>query len=545
MARSASRARPRLRRDISHGSEARRIADLETRCARLSAENRRLRDSERAMRESEELYRHTLELAEQFAWTADADGYITHITPTFAALIGARQGEDLVKVWKKAVHPADFPIMLESARRALAERRRCESFFRMRMPNGELRWFAARAVPLFGKNGELVRWYGITEDVHESREAERALRDADERYRLAVLATHDVIWDYDLVSNRVVWNDATAPIFGYEVGEGPTPLGWWNEKLHPDDHARVSASFAQALQNGWSNWAETYRFRDASGEYRNIFDRGFIIHDEQGRSIRAVGSMSDITDRRRAEEKLQRVQAELVHVSRLSAMGALASTLAHELNQPLTAITNYMAGSSRLLAGGASNVDAVRVALEAAESSAIRAGEIVRGLRELVARGNVRIRREELHRIVEDAAVLAFVDAKRQGVTHSVRIDPAAHWVEADRVQLQQVIINLVRNAVEAMKGLPRREITIGAVPLADGMIEVSVADTGHGLPEKIRDALFSPFHGTSPDGMGIGLSICRTIVEAHGGRIWADDAPDGGAVFRFTVPRSRRPVDV
>lgn len=523
------------------------MADLRARCDRLAEENRRLRRSEAALRESEELHRYTLELAAQYAWTADADGRLDHVSPGFTGFIRPQPGESLLKAWKRTVHPDDFPGIVRCAEHALVERRRCEVQFRMKMTDGAYRWFTSRALPRFDASGALIRWYGITEDIHESREAKRALQHADERYRLAVLATNDVIWDYDLVSNRVVWNDATAPVFGYELSDGPTPLGWWNEKLHPEDHARVTASFSQALGNGWSNWAETYRFRDASGEYRYIFDRGFIIQDDAGRPIRAVGSMSDITDRRRAEEKLQRVQAELVHVSRLSAMGALASTLAHELNQPLTAITNYMAGSGRLLAGDGAdaNLDAVRGAIAAAEASAIRAGEIVRGLRELVAHGNVRIRREELHRIVEDAAVLAFVDARRQGVSHSVSIDPAAHWVEADRVQLQQVLINLIRNAIEAMRESPRRIIAIGAMPLQDGMVEISVADTGRGLAANIRDALFSPFHGTTEDGMGIGLSICRTIVEAHGGRIWADDAPDGGAVFRFTVPRSRRPIDI
>jgi two-component system sensor kinase FixL len=219
-------------------------------------------------------------------------------------------------------------------------------------------------------------------------------------------------------------------------------------------------------------------------------------------------------------------------------MGAMASTLAHEINQPLTAITNYLRGSRRMLdTVEGDRLPEIREALEAAEAGALRAGQIVRRLRELVARGNVSMKTEDLPRLIDEACVLGFVDAHLRRISHRVAADPAARWVYADRIQIQQVLINLIRNAVHAMREQPTRHIRITTALSSSDMVEVSVEDSGVGLSPEIRDALFSPFRSTKAEGMGIGLSISRTIVEAHGGRIWAEDRNGGGAIFRFTLP--------
>jgi two-component system sensor kinase FixL len=250
--------------------------------------------------------------------------------------------------------------------------------------------------------------------------------------------------------------------------------------------------------------------------------------------------MLDLTERRTAQAEMQRMQSELIHVSRLSAMGAMASTLAHELNQPLTAVSGYIRGSRRLLdASPDETLAPVKEALEAAEAGALRAGQIVRRLRELVARGNVTVRSEDLSRLIEEASELAFVDEHLHGVTHRIEIDPDASWVECDRIQVQQVVINLVRNAVQAMVDQPTGEILITSRRAGHWLVEIAVTDTGPGIPPERMELLFTPFNSSKEDGLGIGLSICRTIVEAHGGRIWAENMPGGGAVFRFTLPRA------
>jgi two-component system sensor kinase FixL len=296
----------------------------------------------------------------------------------------------------------------------------------------------------------------------------------------------------------------------------------------------------QAIESGVNRWTHTYRFRRDDDSYAEIFDRGFIIRDADGRAVRAVGAMQDLTERNRAEAEIRRMQAELIHVSRLSAMGTMASTLAHELNQPLAAISNFLSGTKRIAERPDVPREILLEALDGAEASSRRAGEILRRLRDLVSRGKVSVQTEHLPELIEEAKVLAFSEAAI-GIKYHLMLDPKAAWVKVDRIQIQQVMINLVRNAVEAMAGSRRREVTI-VTRLAGQMIEIEVADTGPGIPPEHMDSLFSEFMTTKSEGMGLGLPISRTIVEAHGGMIGADPAPGGGAIFRFTLPRGEEP---
>jgi two-component system sensor kinase FixL len=249
-----------------------------------------------------------------------------------------------------------------------------------------------------------------------------------------------------------------------------------------------------------------------------------------------TGFVRDLTERRETEARLRELQGELVHVSRLTALGEMASALAHELNQPLTAIANYLKGSGRLLASETVPRERLGDALAKASEQALRAGEIIRRLRDFVARGETERRVESLRKLVEEASALALVGVREQGVHVRMRLDPTADLVLADRVQVQQVLLNLIRNAVDAMADSARRELTVSAGPAEGEFVQVSVADTGPGVSAHVADQLFQPFITTKRTGMGVGLSISRTIIEAHGGRIWFEPAPDGGAVFRFTL---------
>jgi two-component system sensor kinase FixL len=250
-----------------------------------------------------------------------------------------------------------------------------------------------------------------------------------------------------------------------------------------------------------------------------------------------TGFVRDLTEHQKTEARLQELQSELVQISRLTAMGEMASTLAHELNQPLAAISNYLRGSRRLLESG-SDADRGRVrdAVDKAADQALRAGQIIRRLRDFVARGESERRVESLNKIIEEASALALVGAKEHGIRVRFQFDPRVDLVLADKVQIQQVLLNLMRNAIDAMQDSARRELTIATVAWGDGDALVRVSDTGPGIAAEIADQLFQPFITTKPQGMGVGLSISRTIVEAHGGRIWVDQNPGGGAVFCFTL---------
>jgi two-component system sensor kinase FixL len=248
-----------------------------------------------------------------------------------------------------------------------------------------------------------------------------------------------------------------------------------------------------------------------------------------------TGFIRDLTERHDRERRLGELQAELIHVARLNELGQLVSALAHEVNQPLAAMANYINGARRLFAAG--NQAAGSAAMEKVADQATRARQIIQRLRELVKRGHTEKQLENVAVTIEEASALALAGT---GNRVKLRIEIADNATEAymDKIQIQQVLLNLMRNAVEAMAAVQRRELTVSAGPL-NGMIEFRVTDTGTGLPDAVRERLFEPFVTSKPDGMGVGLSVCHAIIEAHGGELRAEDSPGGGTVFRFTVPRA------
>jgi two-component system sensor kinase FixL len=250
-----------------------------------------------------------------------------------------------------------------------------------------------------------------------------------------------------------------------------------------------------------------------------------------------TGFIRDLTERQQTEARLQELQSELVHISRLTAMGEMASTLAHELNQPLSAISNYLTGSRRILEGETDEKsNTLRDAIGKATDQAMRAGHIIRRLRDFVARGESERRVENIAKLIEEASALALVGVKDRGIRVQFNFDPGVDLVLADRVQIQQVLLNLIRNAMEAMEEATTRNLAIVVAPADGNLVRVSVVDSGSGIAPEIAEQLFQPFITTKRQGMGVGLSISRTIIEAHGGRLWVEPSPGGGTTFHFTL---------
>lgn len=313
----------------------------------------------------------------------------------------------------------------------------------------------------------------------------------------------------DEIVGRTIW-DAWPNIAGTELGR------LW--ELAMRDKVPVSLEHHYAWPDGREAWLEMRAYPAEGG--LAVFYR-------------------DVTEEKRTREELRRMQSELVHASRLSAMGAMASTLAHELSQPLAVVSNYLASGRRLLQQiPAAEAREARQALTFASAANERATELLRRLRAFVAKGKTETESHDIQAIIADASVLVLPHAQNEGVEIRFELDRFAKWVEADAVQIQQVLINLIKNAIEAMHESEVRRIVISATPAAQGFVEIAVRDTGPGLDETLRANLFRPFSSGKREGLGVGLSISRTIVEAHGGTITADAAEEGGAVFRFTLPR-------
>ena len=255
----------------------------------------------------------------------------------------------------------------------------------------------------------------------------------------------------------------------------------------------------------------------------------------QGRVF--TGFIRDLTERHTTERRLHELQDELAHVARVSAVGSLAAALAHELNQPLAAIANYMDAANGLVESGDCDPGLLREAVSSATGQALRAAEIVRRLRDFIARGAAQRRPESLKKLVREASALALLGAGKNEIDMRVMLDPALDTVMADAIHVQQILFNLIRNVLEAMEHAPVRRLEIRSMPADSDMVAIEVSDSGCGIPGEAEATLFEPFRSSKSNGMGLGLSICRTLVEAQGGRIAVRRAKCGGSTFGFTLP--------
>jgi two-component system sensor kinase FixL len=374
----------------------------------------------------------------------------------------------------------------------------------------------------------------VAERTAELERAQEQLRQSEELYRHVVELSNLMPWTADRNGSVIAVNARWREWTGTEPGEALDAN--WENFVHPDDVEGLREAWAKAVWNG-ERFEYDWRMRTADGSYRWFRSRAAKRADDGGGDAVWYGTVEDVQEPHEAEDAFRRAQAELANVSRLSAMGAMASAIAHDLNQPLTAIAQYVRGSKRLLGrvDGPAKADLTE-GLDEADRNIVRAADIVRRVREFVTRGTIEARRENLTTLIEEACRFAMADPSAAGISCRAQTDGDC-FVMADRVQVRQVLVNLIRNAVAAMEEASQRRIVIRTSPGRPGFCEVAVSDTGVGIAPEAASRIFDPLYTTRDGGMGVGLSICRTIVEAHGGEIWVDTTAGPGATIRFTLP--------
>jgi PAS domain S-box-containing protein len=493
---------------------------------------RRLSDLYATQQRSEDRLRRVIDTIPAYVWSALPDGSVDFINERFLEFTG-RSLEELVD-WGSVVHPDDLERFIDEWRAALAAEEPMESEARVRRADGAHRWLLVRNMPLRDELGNIVNWYGTGIDIEDRKRAEEALRQSEEQWRDVFENNPTMYFMVDATGKVMAVNPFGAEQLGYGVDElvGRSVLNVFYES----DRDAVRRNVTVCLKD---------LGRAKSWEARKVRKDGTVLSvRETAKAVpRAKGPIvliacEDITEQKNAEEALRQAQADLAHVSRVTTMGELTASLAHEVNQPITAAITNANTCVRWLTRDQPDLEEARAAAMRIVKDGTRAGEIISRIRRLFQKGTPEWELVDINEVIREMILLLRSETTRYSI--SVRTELAADLPEVmgDRVQLQQVLMNLIMNSVDAMKDIRgTRELTIRSQRTEDEQLLASVNDTGVGLPPQQANQIFDAFFTTKRHGTGMGLRISRSIVESHGGRLWAADNSPRGARFYFTVP--------
>jgi PAS domain S-box-containing protein len=457
---------------------------------------------------------------------------------------GLSQEDTAGSGWQSVVHPADLDRNLKKWQvcAAAGEAYENESRYR-RAVDGAYRWFLDRAVPLRDEQGTILKWYGVLTDIEDRRRAEDALRRSEHYLAEAQRLSHTGSWAYNQATGTVIyWSEEMFRIFGFDPQRSRIPdRNELSRFVHPDDRDRASKRVETAHREK-VEYTDDHRIVLPDGTVKHLHVSGHPVFDDTGGVVEYVGTVIDVTERRRAEEALQKAQAELAHVTRVTTMSTLTSSIAHEVNQPLGAIVTNANAALRWLAHQPPNLDEARVTLGRIVKDGHRASEVVGRARALLKKTPIVRERVDMNGLIQDSVALLHGEMRRHRILLQTVLTPDLPPVTGDRVQLQQVILNLAMNAIEAMKEMAERprELLIQSLRDPSGAVLVAVHDTGVGLDPKNVERVFEAFYTTKMEGLGMGLAICRAIIEAHGGRLWASANEPREGMFQFTLPAGR-----
>jgi PAS domain S-box-containing protein len=529
----------------------------------LSASRRR---AEEALRESEQRWRNLTEALPQLVWGAGPDGACDYFSTQWTTYTGISESGLLGWAWMEALHPDDREPTRQFWTESVAGRQPYDVEYRIRRSDGTYGWFKTRGTPIRDTEGRIVKWFGTCTDISDWKRAEQALKDQEQELRQArdlleikvmertkeLRRSEAYLEEAQRLSKTGSWARVSATgemrywseecyrVLGFEPQDGLPRFETFLQHVHPDDQRNVS-EIAERAGREKVDYEVDYRIVHPGGDVRDIHTVGHPVLNPSGDVVEFVGTVIDITERRKAEkerERLRQVQADLAHISRATTMGELTASLAHEINQPIAAAATDARTCLRWLAREQPDIGEARESAARMVNAVTRAADIITRLRQLFKKGAPQTNLVDVSEVIQEMVVLLRSEASRHSVSILAELSEGLPRVVADRVQLQQVLMNLMLNGIEAMQDTNSGgQLTIRSLRDGGGQLLISVSDTGMGLPPDQADQIFSAFFSTKAQGTGMGLSISRSIIESHGGRLWATSNSGPGATFSFTLP--------
>lgn len=497
----------------------------------LQRQNELLRRSERDLRE-------VIETIPSMAWSAGPDGSADFFNKRWLAYAGLTADQAQGWGWTIAVHPDDLRTLVEYWQTIMSSGRSGEIEARLRRFDGVYRWFLFRATPSFD-DGRVIKWYGTNTDIEERKRVEGALKRSETYLAEAQRLTHTGSCAIDGTSREILyWSEEMFRLFAFDPQQGLPLWDQWVQRIHAEDRDKFKMDADRTFLEKVHCDVE-FRTVTPDGSVKQIHGIGHPVLSPSGELVQVVGTMIDVTERTRADEareRLRQLEADLAHMNRVSTIGELTASLAHELKQPIGAAVTNAEVCVRLLDRAQPDIgEAHEAALEMVKD-ARRAADIIDRVRSLYQKGSSELEAIEVNEVIGEMVVILQNEANRHSVTVRADLGEGIPAVVADRVQLQQLLLNLMLNGIEAIRDRSG-ELSIKSQLTDDGQLLISVTDTGVGLPTENVDQIFNPFFTTKYKGTGLGLAIARSIVESHGGRIWAAPNSGPGATFYFTLP--------
>ncbi|HYP01987.1 MAG TPA: PAS domain-containing protein [Pyrinomonadaceae bacterium] len=497
--------------------------------------------TERKQREAElKAKQELLDLAQKsaramaFDWHIEQD--VNVWSPEQEALYGLHPGsfDGTYQSWKKLIYAPDWPLVVKAIKHA-HETGEVAVEFRVQWPDGSLHWLATNGQMFFDEQGKAFRMVGFTSDVTPRKLAEEELRRSGAFLAEAQHLSLTGSFSWRVETDEITWSEQAYHIFELDPAS-PMPLELIRTRVHPDDTQLFDEVIAQARAGGDFEYEHRLLMPDHSIKYLHV-----IAHETRGRDdeLEYVGAVQDVTERRLSEEALGKLRSQLAHVSRVATLGALTASIAHEVNQPLAGIITNASTCLRMLGADPPNLDGARETLRRTIRDGHRAADVITRLRALFSRKGAPTESVDLNEAAREVIALLQSELQRSGIILRTELSDDLQPVTGDRIQLQQVILNLLRNGADAMSGIEDRprQLVIRSERDEGDRVRLSVQDAGVGLDPQGVERLFDAFYTTKSDGMGIGLSVSRSIIERHQGRLWAASNDGHGATFSFSIP--------